>query len=267
MYGLKKLLSMEEERLQRLKHIVDPRLDLAPKGNLRITSSGTTVQYMQCTDENDKSRTQGTYIKKENKNLILSLAQKGYDQKIKRLVDKRLKQIQALNKDYSDEEIEMIYNKMNGKRKSLVKPVELTYEQYLARWKSVPYTGKDFEDVKTEIYTKKGERVRSKSEKFLADMFCDMGIEYKYECPLHLKGYGIVYPDFTFLSKKTFEEIYWEHEGRMDDAKYVEKAIRKIDQYTKNNIIPGQRLILTYESSTYALNTIVAEMLIREHLL
>ncbi len=267
MYGLKKLLSMEEERLQRLKHIVDPRLDLAPKGNLRITSSGTTVQYMQCTDENDKSRTQGNYIKKENKSLIMSLAQKGYDQKIKRLVDKRLKQIQALNKDYSDEEIEMIYNKMNGKRKSLVKPVELTYEQRLAEWKTVPYVGKSYENVKTEIYSKKGERVRSKSEKILADMFYDMGIEYNYECPLNLKGYGIVYPDFTFLSKKTYREIYWEHDGRMDDPKYAEKAIRKIDHYTRNNIIPGQRLILTYESSTYALNTIVAEMLIREHLL
>ncbi len=91
MYGLKKLLTMEEEKLKKLKQTVDPRLDLAPEGNLRITSSGTTVQYMQCTDKNKKSKTQGTYIKKENKNLILSLAQKGYDQKIKRLVDKRLK--------------------------------------------------------------------------------------------------------------------------------------------------------------------------------
>ncbi len=267
MYGLKKLLTMEEERLQKLKQIVDPRLDLAPEGNLRITSSGKIVQYMRCTDESTKSKTQGTYIKKENKDLILSLAQKGYDQKIKRLVDKRLKQIQALNKDYADTEIGAIYNRMNDKRRSLVKPVEPTYEQLLTHWKSVPYVGKDFEDVKTEIYSKKVERVRSKSEKFLADMFYDMGIEYKYECPLHLKGYGIVYPDFTFLSKKTYEEIYWEHEGRMDDPEYVEKAIRKIDQYTKNNIISGKRLILTYESSTYALNTTVAEMLIREHLL
>ena len=267
MYGLKKLLTMEEERLQKLKQTVDSRLDLAPEGNLRITSSGKIVQYMQCTDENDKSKTQGKYIKKDNTNLITGLAQKGYDQKIKRLVDKRLKQIQTLSKDYSDDEIEMIYNKMNDKRKSLILPVEPIYEQYLAQWKSIPYVGKGFENVKTEIYSNKGERMRSKSEKFLADMFYSMGIEYKYECPLYLKGYGIVYPDFTFLSKETFEEIYWEHEGRMDDADYVEKAIRKIDQYTKNNIIPGKRLILTYESSTYALNTSVAEMLIREHFL
>lgn len=267
MNGLKKLLTMEEYRLQKLKQTVDPRLDSAPEGKLRITSSGKNVQYMRCTDESTKSKTQGTYIKKENKNLILSLAQKGYDLKIKRLVDKRLKQIQTLNKDYDDKEIEAIYNNLIDRRKDLVQPVEPTYEQLLAHWKSVPYVGKDFKDVKTEIYSKKGERVRSKSEKILADMFYDMGIEYKYECPLHLKGYGIVYPDFTFLSRKTYEEIYWEHEGRMDDPDYVEKAIRKIDQYTRNSIIPGERLILTYESSTYVLNTSVAEMLIKEHLL
>lgn len=26
----------------------------------------------------------------------------------------------------------------------------------------------------------------------------------------------MVYPDFTFLSRRTGEEIYWEHEGMMD---------------------------------------------------
>ena len=55
MYGLKKLLTMEEERLQNLKHIIDPRLDVAPEGNLRITSSGTTVQYMQCRNADQRT--------------------------------------------------------------------------------------------------------------------------------------------------------------------------------------------------------------------
>lgn len=47
------------------------------------------------------------------------------------------------------------------------------------------------------------ERVRSKSEKILADYFYRRKIPYKYECPLTLKGVGTVYPDFTFLSPKT----------------------------------------------------------------
>ena len=267
MYGLKELLIKEEERLREFKKTVDQRLTAAPVGNLRITSSGTVVQYMHCTAENKKSKTQGIYIKKDNKDLINSLAQKGYDLKIQRLVDKRLKQIQTLNKNYDDNEIEAIYNSLNDRRKELINPIEPTYEQRLSKWKSVPYVGKAFKEGQVEIYTKKGERVRSKSEKILADMFYDMGIEYKYECPLHLKGYGVVYPDFTFLSKKTFEEIYWEHDGRMDDPEYAEKAIRKIDHYTRNNIIPGQRLIVTYESSNYVLNMQVAEAFVNEYLM
>ena len=267
MQGLKKLLINEENRLQKVKQIVDSRLETAPDGKLRITSSGKNVQFMLCTDTDTKSKTQGKYIKKENMSLITELAQKGYDLKIQRLVNKRLKQIQILNRNYQDDELEKIYRNLNDKRKKLVQPIEMSWEQRLSEWKAIPYNRKGFKDGQIEIYSKKGERVRSKSEKILADMFYDMGIEYKYECPLLLKGYGIVYPDFTFLSKKTYEEIYWEHDGKMDDPLYAVKAIRKIDQYTRNNIIPGKRLIITYESSDFYLNTASAEKLIREHLM
>jgi len=285
--GLKELLEKESKRINEIKRIVDGRLKDAPDGTLRITTTKNQYQYIhckqkqfkqeqcreeqskkeQCTETSEKQEIKLSYIKKENLALAKQLAQKSYDQKIKKIVDRRDKQLERLVKEYKDDEIEAIYNNLHNKRKELVVPVEPTYEQLLARWKSIPYVGKDFNDVKTEIYTKKGERVRSKSEKILADMFYDMGIEYKYECPLHLKGYGIVYPDFTFLSRKTYEEIYWEHDGRMDDPEYAVKAIRKIDHYTRNNIIPGQRLIITYESANYALNTYVAEKFINEYLL
>ena len=66
------------------------------------------------------------------------------------------------------------------------------------------------------ILTAKGERVRSKSEKILADYFYSRKIPYHYEKPLHLRGYGIVYPDFTLLSRKTRREVYWEHEGLVE---------------------------------------------------
>ena len=269
MYGLKELLNQEEHRLEQIRKLVNRRLTNAPEGSLRITSSGKKVQFMYCseTSENEKKRRQGTFIRKENKGFAQKLAQKSYDQRIQKLVDRRLKQIQKLNAEYEDDEIVSIYQQMHAARQELVQPVEKMWEKRVLEWKSIPYNGKDFDPGWPEIYSKKGERVRSKSEKILADMFYDFGIEYKYECPLKLKGVGIVYPDFTFLSKKTFEEIYWEHDGRMDDPKYVEKAIRKIDAYTRNGIFPGKRLLVTYEASNYVLNTSVAKMLIQEHLL
>ena len=116
------------------------------------------------------------------------------------------------------------------------------------------------------ILSEKGERVRSKSEKIMADYFFRNGIAYKYECPLYLKGMGTVYPDFTFLSVKTGEEMYWEHNGRVDDPAYARKMIRKFNAYENNGIFPGERLILTYETEQTILITGKIEQLVDRYL-
>ena len=55
------------------------------------------------------------------------------------------------------------------------------------------YSIKAGEDI--EILTEKGESVKSKSEKIIADKLNMMNIPYCYEVPLYLKGYGYVKPD------------------------------------------------------------------------
>ena len=106
-----------------------------------------------------------------------------------------------------------------------------------------------------------------KMKKLIADTLFDLGIEYKYECPIVLKGYGVVYPDFTILSRKTGKEVYWEHDGKMDDPKYSEKAVRKINSYIYNGIIPGDRLMLTFETSNIVLNDRIIKKMIDNFLL
>ena len=116
------------------------------------------------------------------------------------------------------------------------------------------------------ILTQKGERVRSKSEKILADYFYQNGIPYKYEMPLYLKGFGVIYPDFTFLSRRTKKEIYWEHNGRMDDPIYARNAVRKIQAYEECGIYPGEDLILTYETERTILNERIVKSLVEKYL-
>ena len=82
----------------------------------------------------------------------------------------------------------------------MIKPIQPTWEQRLSEWEKEEYKGKTFAENIPVITTAKGERVRSKSEKILADYFYHTGIPYKYEHPVILKRFGIVYPDFTFLS-------------------------------------------------------------------
>ena len=105
----------------------------------------------------------------------------------------------------------------------------------------------------------------AKSQKILADYFYRHNILYQYERPLYLKGYGTVYPDFTFLSKKTRKEIYWEHFGKMDLPEYAKNAADKLHMYARNGIYPGDRLITTYETMEQPLDTAIVQKLITYH--
>ena len=116
------------------------------------------------------------------------------------------------------------------------------------------------------LTTKNGEKVRSKSEKILADMFFDNGLVYKYEKPLQIRGNLTLYPDFTFFNPLTDQEIYWEHFGMMDDPQYVNNFIQKITSLNKNGIILGKNLIVTFESSRKILDQDYVKTLINSYL-
>ena len=262
MKGLKSLLIQEQYRLESIIQKVKARLASAPKGRLRLSKTHNHIQYYCCTEKN----TSGKYISKENELLARQLAQKSYDEKILQLAHKRLEQIKKIMKDYTEDEIEIIYLKEHSERQKLIQPVETTWEQKMNAWMKKEYQGKEFTENTPVILTERGERVRSKSEKIIADYFYRNGIEYKYECPLYLKGMGTVYPDFTFLSRRTGEEIYWEHCGKVDDPTYARNMVRKINAYENNGIFPGDRLILTYETEQTILNTGKIEQLVMRYL-
>ena len=251
MRGLKKLLLEERKRLEGIIKIKQSELNNKPEGTLRLSKRKGNIQYYHCTDENKL----GKYIVKGNEELIKSLAQKSYDEKLLQLAEKRLKQIDRILIDYEDDEIEKIFKKEHAERQRLIKAVEPTWEQKVKMWADEEYRGKGFQEGTPVILTDRGERVRSKTEKIMADYFYRQGIEYKYECPIYLKGIGTVYPDFTFLSRRTGSEVYWEHCGMVDSPEYARNMVHKIEIYENNGIFPGERLILTYETEKSVLST------------
>lgn len=261
MYGLREMLLEEQARLEEIVKIAKKELESAPKGKLRLSKKGERTQYYYI--EEDKTE---TYIRKGNETLISRLAQKPYDEEVIKLAKRRLQQIKKITKDYSDNEIEEIFYKQHPARQRFIQPIEPTWEERLEEWMQKEYAGKEFSVEAPVIFTEKGERVRSKSEKILADYFAKQGIAYKYEKPLYLKGMGTIYPDFTFLSKKTGEEIYWEHNGMMNDPVYARNAIRKWGAYLQNGIFQGERLILTYETEQNVLNTAIIKSLVEKYL-
>lgn len=254
----------EKERLEVLHNRARERLVDAPEGTLRLSKSQGSIQYYHCTKNSPHN---GSYIHKKDIELAKQLAQKSYDEKIFDYTQKAIKHINSLLNCYRDKKIGEIYESEHIERQKLITPVEPTYDQKLEEWLAKPYQGKGFADGAPVILTNSGIRVRSKSEKILADYFDSIGLAYKYECPISLKGYGTVYPDFTFLSKRTGKEIYWEHEGMMDNPDYARTAVQKIESYEKNGIIPGENLILTFETSMSVVNTELIKIMAKKYLL
>lgn len=121
------MLLEEQERLECIIKYQKSQLQKVPEGSLRLSKSHGKLQYYQCTDENKK----GKYIGKGNEKLIQSLAQKSYDEKVLRLTEKRLAQVQKIVKDYEDDEIEKVYLKEHPERQKLIRPIEPTWETKL----------------------------------------------------------------------------------------------------------------------------------------
>lgn len=256
------LLCLYKEQSQKLKN---KRFNY-PEGSLLIQRSEKYVQYYHKFKDNKTGKYITKYIKNKDLNTKKRLAQKSYNKKLKNLVYRRLELLEKLCLDFSDYEIEDLYSQMLPERQDLVEPAILPWNEYVNKWlaRNDKRSGPNFPFQ--GIMSKKGEQVRSKSEKIMADMFFDQNIPYKYECPLKLKN-QYFYPDFTFLSPYNRKEIYWEHFGMMGDENYAEKAINKIAIYEENNILFGENLIVTFEAKNTSLNSQHVQRLIDRYLI
>lgn len=261
MDNLQKVLLQKQEELEQLIGKIRESLLNVPEGRLRISYCKDAVQYYQCLD--DEAKRAGHYIRKKDQKLAYELAQKEYDYSLLAIAEKNLKNIKRFLKHYQANELQQIYEKLSRDKKQLIEPRAMSDEKYAENWMKEEYKQKQFAEGAAEIYTERGERVRSKSEKIIADMLNKRNIFYKYECPIELRGVGIIHPDFTVLDKKSRKEIYWEHMGMMDNGEYCENALRRIDAYVKNGIMPGDRLLITYETSKHPLDTRIVDQILR----
>ena len=228
-----------------------------------LARSANTIQYQQ--KQKDGTR---VYIKKSNAALIKALAQKEYDQKILKTIDAEERRIRKFLNKYNPNSLLEVYDSMPEQKGIFVTKYELTDEEYAKMWEeSKNNLGRIEPDEQLKelgLITEKGEYVRSKSEKIIADTLTKNNINYVYELPLRLKGYGTVKPDFTVLNKRTRQEYVWEHFGMMDDSIYVKNAIKKIEQYGKSGYVQGRKFIATFESKEAPLNTVTINRVIQD---
>lgn len=190
------------------------------------------------------------YIKAKDKKKALQIIQNEYNSKFLASLHKELIEIERMLKMYSKSSCDKVYNSFPEGKQIVITPAIIPDEAYIKQWIDEPYEKKVFKEGSPEYYTFNNERVRSKSEVIIANMLDKLGVIYKYEKPLYLKGFGRIHPDFTILDVRNRKEIYYEHLGMLDDEEYLSKAISKIRHYEKNGYYLGESLIISGETST-----------------
>ncbi|MBO4533918.1 MAG: hypothetical protein J5726_09545 [Treponema sp.] len=251
---MEQLKQKQAEFLNLAKRMQD-FIKTAPKERLRIRKKGNNYQYYI---EKNKKR---TYIPKKNLETAKKLAQRDYYQKLLPGLLKNLKTMNQFFKHYNPEHLEQSFSNLPAARKQLVEPIFLDTETYATQWQAKNYERK--KDTPDGSYiTQKDEAVRSKSEIIIANILNSKKIPYHYEYPLQLSNGMTIYPDFFCLNKRTRQEFYWEHCGKMDDLEYTVSLTQRFSDYSKCGIIPGKNLIITMETGKIPLETKNVERMI-----
>ena len=263
-----------QKRLEKLKTLAESlknENENLPVGRLRIAQRNQHPEFYLVPE---KSNEQGKYIQKENHDLAVQLAQKDYNCKILKIINKEITGLQNyLTQTDNGNAIQNQFEKLSVSRQNLISPVTFPDKGFIENWLSITWQGLPFSDDAPDLFTENKERVRSKSEVIIANSLLHNNIPYHYEFPLTLYNKGhknapvTIYPDFCCLNTRTHKEFYWEHFGLMDNPEYAKKTTSKLRLYAENNYFPGRNLIITMETQSEQLSTLQIEQLIKEFLM
>ena len=226
-------------KFERIEKISKKKLAKMPEGDLKV-SKRNGKNYFYC-----RKNGKVTYIKTTNVRRIAELANREKYEKLLKfcnafipVADKMLKVIETfenvriddIKEEYTDNDV-------------------VSDEKYARIWESdypiVPL------DEKHTILTKKGDYVRSKSEKMIADFLYECKIPYKYEVRLIFDDGNELMPDFIMLDTESREEIIWEHFGIIDDVNYAARTIEKMSIYSQNGYNVNDNLFCTFETQVF----------------
>jgi hypothetical protein len=216
-----------------------------PNGRLRITRTTRQIRYYNVVDSGD---TTGQYLSKSKAKIIKQLAQKDYNKQFLKAARAEQKKLENFLNQYRKQQAETTFEGLSDERKALVLPYILPDDMYARAWQSRPFRPSSYKPEKKIYDTRRGEKVRSKSEAIIADMLLELGIPYRYEYPVKMHDGTIRYPDFTLLKVKTREIIFFEHFGRLSEEDYRKETIEKMDIYRASGIYPGKNLMFSYET-------------------
>ena len=254
-FDISPLISKRIEYLEKMEAYIEKKIEKMPEGDISAYKGNSPNSFRYYLRKSRKEK-HGEYLSKASYELRDELAQKKYYEVLLKQIKSEYSKLIKIQAMSIEDSIMNTYCGLNPGIKRLITPVNVDDKTFEEIWLTEPYDGLRFEEYdKTEFYSEKGERMRSKSEVLIANSLLHYGISYKYECPLKLSNGNIRYPDFTVLNPKTRDIKYWEHLGKMGDIDYISFNLKKMAEYEKNGIVLGDNLILTVESASMPLST------------
>ena len=229
MEEIDRLLNLSERNLKRLEQVEVKPVEIIKRNDKCYCYTVQSNRERKLIDKKD-------FI--ETKRIV----QKKYEESINKKLRRMKKELCHFLDNYNERELLEVYDKYSEGRQVLVKPIIVPDNNYVKSWYEEHPRQQNNSFGEGQYSTERGEKVRSKSEKIIADMLYKKGIPYVYETALDL-GYKTVYPDFMILDLKNRKTIIWEHLGIVSDMEYATKNFIKIEEYEENGFVLGKRFI------------------------
>ncbi len=207
------------------------------------------------------------YIKRSEMTIVPMVLQNEYNMTLEKKLLKAKKKLEQFLREYKGPEFDALYDSICESKKCFVRPLVESDEMVVAKWLEATRGNQNTFPEEGKYLTENGERVRSKSEKILADMFKKYRVPYRYEPRVEIRPGKVIYPDFVLLNIRERKTYYWEHLGLISDGEYASKNLEKINQYEERGIILGDNLLISMESEESPLNVKLIEKKIQRYLI
>ena len=244
---------------EEINHIADMEKGM-PAGELIVAKNNKNYKWYFHNQDTT------TYLPKKEVELAKKLTLKKYYQVRKEELQRELRacQIYIQKADCKKDQVEHMLN--NAEYERLLGGQRHSVKKELESWSNENYEKNASHPENLIVKGTQGKFLRSKSEAIIDRTLYTNGIPFRYEDKLVLEN-TFLYPDFTIRHPKTGQVYYWEHFGLMDHPDYISRACQKIKLYCDNGIIPGIKLILTYETREHPLAMDQVEKIVKEYFL
>lgn len=214
-----------------------------PKGGLKTVNVKGNRYFIRTCQGEEKH-----YLGKSNNEIVQKLAARRVAEKMKSNADYDIKLIDQLCERYRCVDPNVIRGNLPDAYKDIPEKV-FTYFGFLdaEKWQEEEVKPYDSYPEEKKHRAANGIMMRSKSEVICSDIYTSLDVPQKYEQELIFQDGTTMHPDFTLFCEKENRVILHEHCGMMDDSRYRQSFIWRMQKYVNAGYIPYHDVIFTFD--------------------